>query len=164
MENCKCGCKDPHIHTMDDGRIYYYGVSDSSGLVSCIWATTFPESEPDKFIPVKIIYGDPYTTCFFKDGEKITVKSEPGEKYSKETGVMSCISKKIFGSRNQFLKLLKSGRTQLTREEKVTMRTERKLAKEKDSAAKRQMAAKKKADKDKIIAIVRAVMEAINEE
>jgi hypothetical protein len=62
-----------------------------------------------QFIPTKIIYCCPATICFFPDGTKTIVKCAEDEEYIKEEGVMACIMKKLFASRNQFKKLVNSG-------------------------------------------------------
>jgi hypothetical protein len=61
------------------------------------------------FIPTKIIYNCPATICYFPDGEKEVVKCASDEEYIKEVGVMACIMKKLFKSRNEFKKLVNSG-------------------------------------------------------
>lgn len=62
-----------------------------------------------EFIPVKVIYNCPATICYFPDGTKEVVKVAEDEEYVKEYGVMACIIKKIFKSRNQFKKLVRAG-------------------------------------------------------
>jgi|WetSurSiteA1Bulk_404760.scaffolds.fasta_scaffold00361_26 hypothetical protein len=63
----------------------------------------------EDFIPVKIIYNCPATICYFKDGTKTIVKCAEDEEFIKEEGVMACIMKKIFASRNKFKKLVDAG-------------------------------------------------------
>ena len=72
------------------------------------------EATPNKIaksdlIPVKIIYNDKSTICYFKDGSKEIVHCAEGEQFIKEVGVMSCIMKKLFNSRNGFKRLVESG-------------------------------------------------------
>jgi hypothetical protein len=80
--------------------------TNSSG--NLYWSITPPASKED-FIPVKIIYNCPATICYFKDGTKEVVKCAYDEEYIPEVGVMACIMKKIFKSRNEFKRLVKSG-------------------------------------------------------
>jgi hypothetical protein len=66
----------------------------------------------DYLIPTKIIYNDKTTVCYFKDGSKETVHCAEDEQFVKEVGVMSCIMKKLFDSRNEFKRLVDSGYVQ----------------------------------------------------
>ena len=72
--------------------------------------------------PTKIIFNPPYTICFFPDGSKEIVKCGEGEEFVEEEGVMSCIMKKLFPSRTAFKKLVASGKTQPTKEQKKEKR------------------------------------------
>ena len=69
-------------------------------------------------IPVRITYSPPATICYFSDGDKIVVKCASDEKYIKEVGVQACIMKKLFGSRQKFLKLVHAGYDQPTKKDK----------------------------------------------
>lgn len=85
--------------------------------------TTSAEGTPRKylrsdFIPVKIIYNDTTTVCYFKDGSKETVHCAEDEQFVKEVGVMSCIMKKLFNSRNDFKRLVNAGYVQPKKVEK----------------------------------------------
>ena len=60
--------------------------------------------------PERIIYNKNLTICFWKDGTKIIVKTSKDERFVKEFGVAIAIMKKLYGSRNQFLKAVKSGK------------------------------------------------------
>lgn len=64
--------------------------------------------------PIKIIYNNKTTVCYFKDGSKEIVHCAEGEEFVKEVGVMSCIMKKLFATRNEFKRLVNSGYTQPT--------------------------------------------------
>jgi len=72
----------------------------------------------ENLIPVRITYSPPATICYFSDGDKIVVKCASDEKYIKEVGVQACIMKKLFGSRQKFLKLVHAGYDQPTKESK----------------------------------------------
>lgn len=63
-------------------------------------------------IPTKIIYNNKTTVCYFKDGSKEVVHCAEDEQFVKEVGVMSCIMKKLFSSRNDFKRLVNSGYVQ----------------------------------------------------
>ena len=76
----------------------------------------------ENLIPVRITYSPPATICYFSDGDKIVVKCATDEKYIKEVGVQACIMKKLFGSRQKFLKLVHAGYDQPTKksQEEIT--------------------------------------------
>ena len=80
---------------------------------------TINKSKPcaayDNLIPIRITYSPPATICYFPDGDKIVVKCASDEKYIKEVGVQACIMKKLFGSRQKFLKLVHAGYDQPTK-------------------------------------------------
>jgi len=81
------------------------------------WGMDLAEGTPRKylrndFIPVKIIYNGTTTVCYFKDGSKEIVHCAEDEQFVKEVGVMSCIMKKLFNSRNEFKRLVDSGYVQ----------------------------------------------------
>jgi len=74
--------------------------------------TTYIQDEKsfDLLKPERIIYNKNLTICFWKDGTKIIVKTSKDERFVKEFGVAIAIMKKLYGSRNQFLKAVKSGK------------------------------------------------------
>ena len=81
------------------------------------WVCSFAEGSHKSFkkedlIPVKIIYNDKSTVCYFKDGSKEVVHCAEGEEFVKEVGVMSCIMKKLFATRNDFKRLVNAGYVQ----------------------------------------------------
>ena len=73
------------------------------------------EKDFSDLIPIRITYSPPATICYFPDGDKIVVKCAADEKYIKEVGVQACIMKKLFGSRQKFLKLVHAGYDQPTK-------------------------------------------------
>ena len=95
-----------------------YKMSDFAFMPS--WSTLYAvTSSPKQFkksdlIPTKIIYNNKTTVCYFKDGSKEVVHCAEGEEFVKEVGVMSCIMKKLFSTRNEFKRLVNSGYTQPT--------------------------------------------------
>lgn len=50
----------------------------------------------------KVIFNNPATIVFWKDGTKTVVKCQPGCKYSKYVGFMACVTKKAFGNEGNF--------------------------------------------------------------
>jgi DNA/RNA-binding domain of Phe-tRNA-synthetase-like protein len=59
--------------------------------------------------PKRVIFNGLATICFWEDGSKTMVKMSAGEDYDQETAVAMCIAHKLFGSKNQFKKFVKSG-------------------------------------------------------
>lgn len=59
-----------------------------------------------------VIFHDPATIVFWKDGTKTVVKKQKGDKYDKEKGLALCIAKKAMGNNygyfNVFKKWIKS--------------------------------------------------------
>jgi len=62
--------------------------------------------------PTRIIFNDPCTICFFDDGSKVISRCGKREKYEPEHGVMACIVKKLYGSRQAFIKAVAKGKNQ----------------------------------------------------
>jgi hypothetical protein len=82
---------------------------DNSNSTNIYFSSSVPPVTTEDFIPVKIIYNCPATICYFKDGTKEVVMVTPNEEYIEEVGVMACIMKRLFKSRNEFKRLVKSG-------------------------------------------------------
>lgn len=61
------------------------------------------------FQPVRIIYNNLVTICYFADGTKRTTTCRGTDQYNKEFGVSVCIIKKIFRRYSNFLRLLDKG-------------------------------------------------------
>lgn len=64
--------------------------------------------EPNLDIPEKIIFNGITTICIFKDGEKVISRPSEHDRFDKEFGVMACIAKRIYGSRQAFLKAIEN--------------------------------------------------------
>lgn len=108
------GCGFVTTNNTDNDGTWTITVGDTANTAGWKWvAGTFDENTlgviGKQFIPTKIIYCCPATICFFPDGTKTIVKCADDEEYVKEEGVMACIMKKLFSSRNQFKKLVYSG-------------------------------------------------------
>jgi len=76
------------------------------------YSDNYKPFKKEDLIPVKIIYNDKSTVCYFKDGSKEVVHCAEGEEFVKEVGVMSCIMKKLFNTRNDFKRLVNAGYVQ----------------------------------------------------
>lgn len=58
--------------------------------------------------PIKnVIFNDPATVVMWEDGTKTVVKCQPGDTYSKETGLALCIAKKYLGNKGNFNEVFK---------------------------------------------------------
>ena len=55
----------------------------------------------------KVIFNYPATIVNWDDGSKTVVKCQPGDIYSKETGLALCIAKKYFGNKGNFNEVFK---------------------------------------------------------
>lgn len=55
----------------------------------------------------KVIFNDPATVVFWKDGTKTVVKCCDGDTYDKEKGFMACIIKKLTGNTGRWNELIK---------------------------------------------------------
>lgn len=48
----------------------------------------------------KVVFSDPATVVFWKDGTKTVSKCQNGDVYNKETGLAMCIIRKLCNNRN----------------------------------------------------------------
>ena len=55
----------------------------------------------------QVIYNDPATIVYFKDGSKVVVKTMDGDEFNEEVGLAMAIMKKMFGSSTAFKKFVK---------------------------------------------------------
>ena len=53
----------------------------------------------------KVIFNDPATIVYWKDGTKTVVKCQEGDTYDKEKGLAMCVAKKFFGNKGNFNKV-----------------------------------------------------------
>jgi hypothetical protein len=63
-------------------------------------------------IPKQIIFNGVTTICIFPGGEKIISRPSNDDDFDPEFGVMACIMKRIYGSRNKFKKAVAEGHRQ----------------------------------------------------
>ena len=95
--------------------------------VPCSFAFTYPHQEVDNllssiygikkdFISIKkVIFNDPATIVYWKDGTKTIVKCQKGDTYDKEKGLALCFMKKLFKNKGNFNDIF---RKYITEEEK----------------------------------------------
>jgi len=102
---------------LDEGwtKLYIDSVSALTTRPFTLTLSTHRAAYNKNLIPIRITYSPPATICYFSDGDKIVVKCAADEKYIKEVGVQACIMKKLFGSRQKFLKLVHAGYDQPTK-------------------------------------------------
>lgn len=55
----------------------------------------------------RVIFNDPATIVYWLDDTKTVVKCQPGDVYSKETGLALCIAKKFLGNKGNFNDIFK---------------------------------------------------------
>lgn len=48
----------------------------------------------------KVVFNDPATVIFWKDGEKTVSKAKNGDKFNKETGLAMALVRRLCGNRN----------------------------------------------------------------
>lgn len=100
-----CGCKssDSVAHILLDAlrrRLYFGG-----GNPHCI-GTTWWGDRPAKPKIERVIFHDPATIVFWKDGTKTVVKAQ-NEKFDKEKGLLAAIAKKVYGNKGSFNNVIK---------------------------------------------------------
>lgn len=55
----------------------------------------------------RVIFNDPATIIYWKDGTKTVVKCQQGDVYDDEKGLALCIAKKYFGNKSNFNNVFK---------------------------------------------------------
>ena len=61
---------------------------------------------PPLLLPTKVIFHDPATIVYWPDGVKTVVKCQPGDTFSKETGLMAAMLKRYLGNDNTYNKVI----------------------------------------------------------
>ena len=64
----------------------------------------------DTYTPKKIIYNGPATIVFWYDGTKTIVKRSKKDKDNKYNAFCAALAKKIFGSNNKIINIVKNGK------------------------------------------------------
>lgn len=67
----------------------------------------FGESINCKDLIKKVVFNNPATIVYWKDGTKTVVKCQDGDKYDKEKGLAMAIVKKLFGNKGNYNKIFK---------------------------------------------------------
>ena len=87
--------------------LYYAPDSDIEVFSDCFFIRNIKKSSK-RYIPRlsetprKVIFHDPATIVYWKDGTKTVVKCGEGDTYSKETGLALCYMKKILGNKGNY--------------------------------------------------------------
>ena len=84
--------------------------SISSRIISNM-INKLPTMNP-RYFPKKIIYNNPATIVFWKDGTKTVVKKAPNEKFNTYHAFCAALAKKIFGNNSRVNAVVKSGEYQ----------------------------------------------------
>jgi len=54
------------------------------------------------FVPEKVIFNDPATVVYWKDGTKTVVRCHEGDEFDKRTGFLLCCAKRLMGNTGKF--------------------------------------------------------------
>lgn len=81
---------------LDDGSIWRIHLDAAVNILPGIFENVWrPEIK-------NVVFNDPATVVMWSDGTKTVVKCQPGDVYSKETGLALCIAKKFLGNKSNF--------------------------------------------------------------
>ena len=61
------------------------------------------EFENDHF-PTSVIYNNGTTVCIFEGGDKVISRPSKDDEFDPEVGLAMCIAKRVYGSRQAFLR------------------------------------------------------------
>ena len=81
-------------------------VFETSNLIRNLYEDNYIESGRIETIK-DVIFNDPATIVIWLDGSTTVVKCQPGDTYSKETGLAMCIAKKYFGNTGNYNEIFK---------------------------------------------------------
>ena len=100
----------------------------------------------------KVIFDDPATIVYWKDGTKTVVKTCKGDHFSEEAGLALCISKKLLGDdfHSEFKTIVKNA-TKLNSKEKKEVVNNKKKTTEKKAEEERKKKSEKKVVNDKVV-------------
>ena len=94
--------------TKDALNYIYVGGGRSEELTALSILEKSLATKKDNFKIAKVIYSNPATIIFWKDGSKTVVKCQEDDNYSYAEGIMHAIIRKIFGDDNkQYSDILK---------------------------------------------------------
>lgn len=90
---------------------------DCQGVISSSIISNMLDKLPTtnhRYVPKKIIYNNPATIVFWKDGSKTVVKKAPHEKFNTYHAFCAALAKKVFGNNSRVNAIVKSGEYQTT--------------------------------------------------
>lgn len=90
---------------------YCYADAPISRSIISKMVDKLPTINP-RYIPEKIIYNNPATIVFWKDGTKTVVKKAPHEKFNTYHAFCAALAKKILGNNSRVNAIVKSGQYQ----------------------------------------------------
>lgn len=67
--------------------------------IEFIWECYMPKAGE---YPARVIFNDPATIVFWKDGSKTVVKCQEGDTYDRKMGFAMCVAKKFFGNTGKY--------------------------------------------------------------
>ena len=112
-------CKTPQIKlniSSQDLYSCYVGADGDTPISRSIISNMInklPNTAIDpRYIPEKIIYNNPATIVFWKDGTKTVVKKAPHEKFNTYHAFCAALAKKILGNNSRVNAIVKSGQYQ----------------------------------------------------
>lgn len=62
--------------------------------------------------PERIIFNNPATIVYWKDGTKTVVKCMDGDTFSEDIGFAAALAKKVYGGHNQYKKFIENAQRQ----------------------------------------------------
>ena len=95
---CKSSDSVAHVLLKALRRRLYFGNYGPSYIGTIDWGTK-PKIE-------RVIFHDPATIVFWRDGTKAVVKAH-NEKFDKEKGLLAAIVKKVYGNKGNFNNIIK---------------------------------------------------------
>jgi len=76
-------------------------------------------TQPAAYTPERIIYNNPATVVFWKDGTKTVVKKAKGEKFNKYYAFCAALAKKMYENNSRVNKIVNSGVDQTAKKKKA---------------------------------------------
>lgn len=101
--------EDGYRHVLDIAEIISHPDApvEIRGYVFPVFETSNRLRKSQNSIIKDVIFNDPATIVIWSDGSKTVVKCQPGDTYSKETGLALCIAKKYLGNKGNFNEVFK---------------------------------------------------------
>lgn len=98
LRGCKSSDSVAHVLLNTLRRRLYFGNCGPRYIGTIDWGTK-PKIE-------RVIFHDPATIVFWRDGTKTVVKAH-NEKFDKEKGLLAAIAKKVYGNKGSFNNVIK---------------------------------------------------------